>query len=81
MLLRIVTDVTVARLMRVAAVPTLGMIAGCGSSVGSALDTTTGTTPSPFGVFTAHVVLKFSGLLDVATYAPETGIVMWSCTD
>jgi hypothetical protein len=56
--LRIVTAVTVLRRIRVAAVLTVGMIAGCGSSGGASLDTTTGTAPSPFGVFTAHVVLK-----------------------
>jgi hypothetical protein len=57
-LLRIVTAVTVVRWIRVAAVLTIGMMAGCGSGGGTSLDTTTGTTPSPFGVFTAHVALK-----------------------
>jgi hypothetical protein len=56
--LRIVTAVTVVPWMRVAAVLTFGMIAGCGSGGGTAVDATTGTTPSPFGVFMAHVVLK-----------------------
>jgi hypothetical protein len=48
---------TVVRVLRVAALLTIGMIAGCGSS-GASLDTTAGTAPSPYAVFSAHVVLK-----------------------
>jgi hypothetical protein len=47
---------TMVRLLRVAALLTVGVVSGCGS--GTSAGTSTGNTHSPFAVFSAHVVLK-----------------------
>lgn len=52
-----VTTMTVVRMARVVAMLAVGLIAGCGSG-GASLDTASGGTPSPYGVFAARVVLK-----------------------